>query len=48
MNRLDQIDRVMGELAECRASYASGDPLLVLLGEMDWLEELHILLYGVN
>ena len=45
MNRVDQIDRVMKELEACRRSAAPGDAGPVI-GELDWLEELHYLLYG--
>ena len=45
MHRVDQIDRVMKELEACRRSAAPGDAGPVI-GELDWLEELHYLLYG--
>lgn len=45
MLRLSQVNRVMMELEACRRNAAQGD-WGVLLGELDWLEELHDLLYG--
>ena len=38
---LEQIDRAMQELALCRAEHSLG----AIIGELDWLAELHRLLY---
>lgn len=43
-SRLLAIVRVMDELAACRACTKKGD-LSLLLWEVDWLSELHGLLY---
>ncbi len=46
MTRLEQIEKAMLELAGCQEQFTSAhDPLLPLLGQMDWLEELHRLLH---
>ena len=49
-NRLTQIIRCMAELelVERQFKKPSRDPLSVLLGQMDWLGELHDLLYSVE
>ena len=42
VERIKQINRCMDELADCRNSFATAsDPLMPLLGQMDWLDELH-------
>jgi len=41
MERLEAITRCMDELAKCRCSRSFG----AALGELDWLSELHDLLY---
>jgi hypothetical protein len=46
--RLAKIARCTDELARIRGAYGladSGDRIGVMLGECDWLEELHRLLY---
>ncbi len=42
INRIEQITKVMDELAACRGDSCLG----ALIGELDWLAELHRLLYG--
>ena len=49
--RLQEIARCTDELASLRDSYGlsrPGDRAGVTLGEMDWLEELHRLLYDLQ
>ena len=41
MTRIAKIDRVMAELEQCREEHSFG----AALGELDWLCELHRLLY---
>ena len=41
MDRAEQIDRAMQEIALCRAEGSLG----AIIGELDWLTELHRLLY---
>ena len=41
MDRLEQIDRTTQEMALCRAEGSLG----AILGELDWLAELHRLLH---
>lgn len=42
VTRIEQITKVMDELAACRGDACLG----ALIGELDWLAELHRLLYG--
>ena len=42
MRRIEQITKVMDELAQVGA----GNALLMTLWQLDWLDELHRLLYG--
>ena len=44
VGRLEQIDRAMQEIALCRAEGSLG----AIIGELDWLTELHRLLYEEN
>ena len=44
MDRAEQIDRAMQEIALCRAEGSLG----AIIGELDWLTELHRLLYEEN
>ncbi len=44
VTRLEQIDRVMQELEQCRADSSMGSAI----GELDQLTELHRLLYEVT
>jgi hypothetical protein len=41
MERLEQIARTMRELEQCRTDHSLG----AIIGELDWLTELHRLLY---
>jgi len=44
--RIDQIERCMDELERCRAEQHKNP--LATIGEMDWLEELHRLIFEEN
>ena len=49
MNRLSQIARCMAELELIEREFDSTeDKLMPLLGQMDWLTELHGLLHEFN
>lgn len=46
--RLSMIVRIMHELEQCEKDmhdHVCADPLMPLLGQMDWLSELHSRLY---
>lgn len=43
--RIHAINRCMSELAKCRRDMHL-NPVGALLGQMDWLSELHALIHG--
>ena len=46
--RIKQINRCTDELAIIRQSVNESDPLMLLLGQMDWLEALHGYVHDVD
>jgi hypothetical protein len=50
MNRLEAISRCTDTLALIKAAFLAraDDPMALLLGQLDWYEELHRLLYDVE
>jgi hypothetical protein len=50
MSRLAEITRCTDTLALIQAAFRarSDDPMALLLGQLDWYEELHRLLYDVE
>jgi hypothetical protein len=48
-DRVQQINRCMAEIEACTIELVRGcaDPLLALMGQMDWLTELHTQVWGI-